>query len=780
MFEKLKSVFRIGQSKAKGVIWQDDARPGYPSNGQFFGCAKSDSYDNSFADIVRIAEAFAEVKPYAVDEKGRRLTKQPPLMRALYNPNGEMSGSDFLETLITMMLVHPLVHILVWRYEGGKLVAGGPITPKNIAGFTFLENASVSRVDGKTTFRLQDKTYTTQDVITMSLNVNPYRTILGYSPSQAIKKWATVDDYIAEYQAGQFKNGGVPAGLMTITASSVEVYNQAVDKIIAAHTGPSNANRVIYTHRPTSTIDGKPMAAGVEWTPFAQTNKEMTLEALFNQANKKIDMNFGVPEEVKGYLQNSNYASAEVADYVFARRVVAPKLAKVYAKFTHEMNRITGGLGFAISYDYDMPMLTDTRKVQAETIASMLNAGFTIESIVEALQLPRSYLKLAKNTETVDENLQVEDTASEKPSQAETSKGVHDHDCGHEHCHHSKSADNWEGVINPTLKSLLKTFLVVVYSLVLERTENNTLEIAIAETAKDLPNNQSANILRTLIVSSIYYQLALNDIEYSNKYARQLQIEVAPILTDAELREFNLALQATASQVQTLVENGDSLDNVNTAQFQDVMKRVTAVLISKGIYTAIPDFADGNNYEQQLNYLLQQFAENNLEIWEKAAASAIDLADIVLAIEQSINDGDYRLNRWALTEQHRSEELGKLLAAKESGDIAEMEPYKIWRIQEGACASCVDLAGVSVRADQEFPNGNMVPSDHPNCRCYFDVEFKPIKKSVKVSCPHCKRYMFESNGGSVKNVICANSKCKRHYDIEVKNNKVIAKERSAE
>lgn len=775
MFSKLKSMLNNGLNKTKGIIWQNDDRPGTPVSYSGLACRNSDSYDNAFPDIVRIAEAFAEVMPYAVDEKGRRLAKQPQLMRALYNPNEEMSGSDFLETLITMLLVHPLVHILVWHYENGKPVPGGPITPDNIAGFTFLEKAAVSRIDGRTTFRLRDRDWTRKDVITLSLNVNPYRIIDGYSPTQAIKKWATVDDYIAEYQSGQFANGGVPAGLMTITAPTVDEYNKAVDRMIASYTGPNNANRIVYTHRPTSSIDGKPEQAGVEWTPFAQTNKDLTLDALFNQANKKIDMNFGVPEEIKGYLQNSNYASAEVADYVFARRILYPKLVKVYSKLTHEFNRITGGARFAIGFDFELPVLTDTRKVQTDTLIEMLDAGFTVESSVEALRLPKSFLKLNKTQETLDENLQVEDMSREKPSQAQTSKSAHPDHCGHSH----KSAENWEGVINPSLKALINIYILHLLSLVQEGLTNvDNANKAINKAKAVLKSNPTLKTLRTLITASIYYQLALNDTDSAKAFANQLGM-ARPVLMldDEELSAFNFSVQSATALAKTRIESGLDLDSAITPELTTMISVITKSLTEQNIRAAIEDFAEGNTYEKQLNYLLIKFAGDTLDNWQKEIQDVEDTTEAIAIIQNFIASQNYRVNRWALTEQHRGEELGKLLATKDTADVAEMEPYKVWRIRKGACEHCVALAGETVRADQTFSNGNMVPADHPNCRCYFDVIFRPIAKSVKVTCPSCGRYMMESNGGVMKNVICANSKCKKHYDIEVKDGDIKATER---
>ena len=323
MFDKLKSLFtaKAKQVQSPSAVSGMVGTP-YQSLGLALQCSKTGSYDNNFASISRIAETFAEVAPYAVDERGERIEVDPLLVQVLNNPNLEMSGAEFREALITKMLVQPMVFLLAWHTEGGKLVPGGKITDQNIAGFTFLEDASAVYLDGGVRYQAANgRIWTKDDVLVFSLNANPYSILAGYSPTMAAKKWATVDDFVAEYQAGFFRNNAVPAGMMVVTAPSIEDFNKTVDTLQAKFRGATNANNIAYTHRPTSSIDGKPMASSLEWVPFTQTTDKGTLQSIFDQANKKLDITFGVPQEVKGYLSNSNYASVEVANYICLRVV---------------------------------------------------------------------------------------------------------------------------------------------------------------------------------------------------------------------------------------------------------------------------------------------------------------------------------------------------------------------------------------------------------------------------------------------------------------------------
>lgn len=388
MFEKLKQLL----TKRKTPAPPSNAREyGYYQNGiggygDMMLTSRLGSYDNTYDAVARIAESIAEVRPIALNDKGEEI--ETPLLDVLQFPNKEMCGTDFMEHLATLMLVHPKVYI--------RLVFGENKTHtlEHLEGLVFMEEVSEVVVDGRSKYWQGGKQYDEDEVITLSMNVNPYNILQGYSPSVAAKKWATIDDYIAEYQAAQFRNGAVPAGQFVITAPTVEEFDKIADSMEQHFRGAHNSGNILYVHRPTSEITGKPEVAQIEWVPFAQTNKELTLDAIYKQANTKIDNIFGVPEEIKGHISNSTYASAEVADYVFSRRVVYPKLVKIYAKLTHEFNRVFGGLGFALSFHYDMPMLTDTRKIMAEALKILLECGFTYESAVAALRLPPSFQEL--------------------------------------------------------------------------------------------------------------------------------------------------------------------------------------------------------------------------------------------------------------------------------------------------------------------------------------------------------------------------------------------------
>lgn len=350
---------------------------------------KDNQFENGYGSITKIVNAFMDIKPYTVNSKADIVPSN--LTNRLYHPNSDMSSSDFREALAVMSLIHDRVFVLVWRIEDGVAKPGGRITSQNLGGFTFLQNPVVTLINNKKTYTYNGSVYTEDEVVELK-DINPYNLHKGYSPAKAASKWATIDDYIAAYQTGFFKNGAVPAGQFIITAATPTEFNNEVDKLESKHRGAGKNNNIVYVHRPTDR-EGKPSNAKIEWVPFNVQNKDLSLNDLFEQANKKIDSAYGVPAEIRGILSNSNYASVNVAEKIFIKYVVKPFAQKIWTRFTHQLNRITGGLDVAISFELEVPGLVDEEKVEEETkkirddrIQLYLDRGYTLQSIKNYLE----------------------------------------------------------------------------------------------------------------------------------------------------------------------------------------------------------------------------------------------------------------------------------------------------------------------------------------------------------------------------------------------------------
>lgn len=368
-----------------------------------FGHYTSETYASAYPSIRAISAEYMAVMPYAIDSNGKPVDN--PVIDALFHPNQEDSVVSFSEKIAVSTLVRPKTYILVWRKDGRTARPGGNFRKDTIAGFTFLERPAIQRRDGHTFYQVGEDVYTENEVIVLPGGVDPQNLYAGYSPSEAARRWVKLDDYIADYQAGFFENGAVPTGMFTVTAPTNEDYNDTVDTLQSKHRGNGKNNNVTYSHRPVGQ-NGETYPAQIEWTPFAQSNKDIDFKNLFDQTNRRIDTAYGVSQIVKGVDDAATYANAQVAVAGFSKRAVYPLLLRNYTQITHELNRITGGLGVSITFNYDIPAVADEEKVVAETnnvrvdtVSKLLTLGYSLESIANALELPATFKLLSKTDE---------------------------------------------------------------------------------------------------------------------------------------------------------------------------------------------------------------------------------------------------------------------------------------------------------------------------------------------------------------------------------------------
>ena len=322
-----------------------------------YGFYHDNQYENGYSSISKLANGFAQTEPYTIDNNGKPVASN--LLDRVYTPNTDMSAYDFREALAVTSLVHDKVRLRV-HHKGTR------INVDSILGFTFMEGYTERIVGGKRDYMMSNgETLTDDEVVTLK-SINPEDITGGFSPSRAARRWTRIDDYISDYQKGFFENGAVPSGQLIITAKTVGDFNDIVDTLQARHRGASKNNNITYTHRPTDQ-NGTPLNSQIEWVPFSTANKDMALKDLFDNVNKKIDSVYGVPEEIRGHLSNSNYASVAVAEKVFVKYALYPMTLKIWSKFTHEINRITGGAGVGISFDMEIPVVADEAKVESES-----------------------------------------------------------------------------------------------------------------------------------------------------------------------------------------------------------------------------------------------------------------------------------------------------------------------------------------------------------------------------------------------------------------------------
>lgn len=726
MFEKMKSMFNMNdKSKSrKDEKTKTTSTFNYRSN-PYHGAvswdwAKGMAFDNTYPSLSKIANAFMDIRPYAIDENGKPVPAK--IIDKLYHPNQQMSSVDFRQALAVSALTHRTTYILVWHYgERGEVVAGGgDVTPDNIAGFTFLENCFITVKDGRKYYKSSSYKweFTEDDVLEISCGIDAYDLGAGYSPTQAVKKWANIDDYIASYEGGLFENDAVPAGQFIITAPTTDEFNRIVDEMQMKHRGSGNNNNVQYIHRPISSDTGAVMPAQIEWIPFAQSNKDMSLETIFKQVNDKIDSTFGVPSSIRGVNDNNTYASVKVDERVFVKWTLKPFATKIWTRFTHEMNRITGGLGVAITFDIEIPQIADEERVDAERkkieldiISQALDRGYSLDSIVDAFELSNSYKLLEKGADdnaVIDNDKPDVDTGDEVEDSPEfaVTKSIPTH-CTHEHDEKHKGADE------NSLKAL-------------RRLLNDYLETSINETVESL---QTADKSISAVGLEIYD-------ENGDGVIDEQEIAQIQIPQPSEARKYALQVAMLAILYARMLKSGEK-------RYQDTLAKFSIVLDVPALqHYAISDGAE-KQYETIVNKIVNSFTDQITD----TIKGAIELTsqqgggkkDLVKNIRDVFEGDAWRVERIVNTEEHRADNFGQIDAVDVIQRVTGREFGFKWRTTSGhPCEFCQYMEGTVVATGEAFiPLGEKIelddavylnnyediltPQAHPNCQCVFDV-----------------------------------------------------------
>lgn len=578
-------------------------------NPYILDCYESDNYASIYPSIKAISNEFMKITPFAIDVNGKPLVKQPPAgINALYNPNQLDSSVAFREKLAVMNLTHRKTYLLVWRREAGVAKPGGEINHNNIGGFTFLENPAITVIDKKTYFSIGSQTFSENEVISLPGGVDPSGLYQGYAAGIASARWATLDEYIADFQKGFFENGAVPAGQFVITTASKQDFDDTVDKLQEAHRGAGKNNNVTYTPRPVDPADGKPSNAKIEWIPFQVSNKEIDFKNLFEQANKRMDSTFGVPASIRGVGESNNYATARVDQQNFIRFTIEPLALRIYTQLTHELNRITGGLGYAVTFKLDYPAVAEEEKAQAETkaiegqiVRDMVAAGYSLDSIIDAFELSNGY-KLLKEGEKKNATIE-----NDKP----------DVDDGGE----VKKAPNPDEIDGVTPINRIKAKL----------TDEEKLEKA----ARNLMQSQVDRAVAELREDP----LALEE------------------PTEDEIETFIKAMMATITPILVAQAEAEYATGVKTAgiDLEDV----------QGF--SFTDEAD-DAYKQYLRQVGSSYGNDTAESIRKVLSDAVDNGwnrrEMEAKLKDIMNTDDYRVKRLARTELNNSQNIGKLEGMK--------------------------------------------------------------------------------------------------------------------
>lgn len=648
-----------------------------------------DTYDNIFPYVNAIAQRFSTIIPYAITSDGRRLDPAPPALSALYAPNDTYSCLEFLKLIASGILTQSHVDILVWTTEG----PGGDITPDNITGYTLLPSNSRVYNDTRSnwyhriTMDLGDGArqyeFTRNETIALSYSRHPDDPTRGISPAMTIKKWANVDDMIADYERGFFGNNAVPAGMLGIVSENAEDFQRNRARLEETFRGAGNNNGIAYNMIPVDPLTHKPsQTSKLVWVPFQNSNDSLDLQTVNSVVNNRLANALAVPDIIRGIDNGQTYANAEMAERAFIENTLKPLCMTVWDKWQFELDRITGGLGYGVTFTLDLPAQTEVEKVQAETqqirinnLIQLVNMGATVETAVEALGLPDAYRRLNLHPSTTGTPL--------LPSSRNITKAA-------------KPAN--DTLTEPHLLTATRTYVNRVIGLA-KRSQNS-----LHDNLKTIGDQWINDVEDDLIA-------------HLTEYAHKTGLKLEQVITAwAETHPDN----PLAVEVQGYTQN-------------DWQKLYDWTNLPTNMKTAYLD-----HLETIANTSSQTITAKTLDLLTRADTEQWDAHRLR---DELTRFGNEHAELIARCETVQAQRLGSLYSARNISETLGVKLQKVWRTtgDGNTCDFCKHMEGTTIGLDNTYlPTGasievndhtyvnnfeNMVtPNGHPNCRCYEDYE----------------------------------------------------------
>lgn len=679
------------------TLGYDDTRmynPGYVGWGDLYNYYKSSKYDNVFPYIDLIATTFAKQEHYMLDKKGEQTigdesTGSANLFARTMYPNDSMSDYDFREAMAILALFDTNA---MWRVHGKTTSTRGKnyILPKDVKGFTPLIGVATDVVDGEVIYRLPNGEKLQYHQIWVDKDFNPESLHLGYNATKAAESCIMLDDYMVSHQKGYFQNGAVGAGMYDIVAKSPNDYLDIKNGILSAQKGVGKNNNVIFNYTPVEQ-DGKPGRAQIQWIPFNVQNKDLALKDLFDQVDKKIKQKFRIPPSMVGDSENNNLSSAQIDRKNFAVDVMEGFTLKRWSRFNLSMNRITGGFGGAITAKVDIPAISEekkfeaeTRQINATTVASLTEKGFTAESAI-AYVMTGDVSKLVEKPKEVPQ-IVVPDREDITDTPEMPVDNLHQ---TNKHTHVSKDLDiddrqNYEEQLSEAVKGRLSAQVNKAMELIKSKA------ISVDEPIDASEDTQLTDDMLKVITSAVVAQGA---IEHKD-------------------------------QVILMAEFG--IDATDTADFemtgaQRAEYRKYVEVIAKGFN--------------------EQTAEKIRNIIVTGREQGLSAADMKNMLRELV-DEDWRIDRLTRTEIQRAGNQSSVLSMQNISEELGVKVYKVWRNNSGSpCDYCRKMSGSKVLITEDFMKlGDSVEAEggiytnnwsdlssaqlHANCSCsqYYEVE----------------------------------------------------------
>jgi phage portal protein BeeE len=656
---------------------------------QFFLSPICSDYENLFAQVRPLIDEMKCVMPYGITERGTKLPEaRTPELAWLRNPNDEMGWSEFADIMFATWLTEDELDIHVWRDKRDKIIGYTIIPPecRMYLGYGRWE-WQVMTTEG---LEVLDE----EQVMRLRFSRSPRNIQKGVSPASAVKIWAQIDDLIAQYQRAYFENGAIPATITFITASTEAKYLATRKELENKLKGARNRNKTVYAWRQFDNDTGQSVDQ-VEVKTIQGNNSTLAIREIVDIVNDRLNKAIGVSNFILGDDASAKYDNAELSDHQFTKRRVYPALVSFWNQFQHELDRLTGGLGYGISFDLEIPELTEREKAKAEigrirgeALVNLISAGASGEAAVKALGLPDEWQAAAS------------------------------------------------GIYNKGLVGELNAPVAIDYEAP-EPAKSTIDEVS------PVPKESKADVVHGHNCTCHHSLDALPEMTKEERQLYDLLIELAGSLMDQSNPETNVDIDEVIDKMISILEDDAKMGELEGAEAlrllaeKDVANEILKTITGGEVYVS-------DALKERIKTRATQLANGYVDYTKQIVEDTLTSSEFLTAneIAQKLQEALPRARAEMIA---RNETVYAIKSGRLEQDEILSEKYGlkvklVWRTSQDSkvCPVCAAMAGQEVDLGKAFADSvetedgvvgwehnswndsGRIPDAHVNCRCYFD------------------------------------------------------------
>lgn len=547
---------------------------------------------------------------------------------------------------------------------------------------------------------------------------NPYQ---GIGAAQGIAEWIANDQNSTEFLHQFFKNGAQIGVTFETDMTSEEQLHELRDSFNEQHAGVGNAYKAMF------------LPKGVTKSPNEVKFDDIGMDTISDNNRDKTLAGFRLPKTILGAAESeTNRATAETADYVFAKRTVKP-LMELICAYLNEF--LVPRFGTDIYLSFTDPVPED--KISKSNDMKNAVGSMPVMTVNEARQ---EYLGM----EEIEggEKLLAPNNFAPATDAGEYSPLTFALNPKEETEKKSKSRTRPPAGYIPSRTRRAKTQFAK--NMETRKSLADSLSEKIAQTIVNIKSKGIKEMTNQEYDEVILKEKRARDIEY----AKQIRNELVKLNNDQKdevMKNLDEATKSTKALDVTKLFDKDKWVNLTIAALKPIAKDLFGKEAAQALELINKPGLDVENTpeaKQSINRAMSLMAEtynqNTVDLLEKKLTEGLEEGFGVQKLGELVSDiyawkNEYAAERVALTESNRiSSEAGKI-AWKQSGVVKEIK----WVTSRNTdvCEFCNAMEGQTISIEKNFfdkgdeiegEDGGIMEADysdvggpplHPNCHC---------------------------------------------------------------